>query len=451
MLFLTSHLRAGQENLKNRVNEYYKILDKIKLPKEAVKSPDLKESSIFWDHETSVGLKRKTKFVGGGEFVGREVDNISEFGKKCGPKDPEAEFGVQFDKSKTEMRSQRPETTFYENENKKQQIWKSKNVAEPEKIKVTQFLNQFDYVFWMGDLNFRSDYDETFINDIHFKLNSKDPVKQNQAALLLKQNDQLKKLRDNNSAFSDFKEAAINFLPTYKFNAITNTYQTVLNDGCLRMPSFTDRILYRSNHRGNLKCLEYNTISSMEGSDHKPVYGVFECDLLESTRTKVAVSAGFFHRNVLLQGMDRGKDCGAKHSKNDDVDNEKYPIRVQNSVFNNVAPLGNVKPAMHSFRNTGVTNSGFDDKRVFSPLVNKRVKPTQPESIELCDTSKSFALKNTRKTISFSSFKGTRKMLTPKFRGFTPKKEYNRRDTIDSNMVGDEASGSKASKTCTIS
>ena len=114
MLFLNSHLRAGQESLKNRVSEYYKILEKMKLPKDNTlgrggsKEHDNKDDDVC---SVKHGIKRKTAFANGNAPV------LSNGGAYLGH---------------GEVRSQRPEITFYESE-----VKKKKNSVEPEKIKVT--------------------------------------------------------------------------------------------------------------------------------------------------------------------------------------------------------------------------------------------------------------------------------------------------------------------------
>ena len=51
------------------------------------------------------------------------------------------------------------------------------------------------------------------------------------------------------------------------------------------MPSWCDRILYKFKNEENkineCKSLEYNSITSMDISDHKPVYGLFEIKIID--------------------------------------------------------------------------------------------------------------------------------------------------------------------------
>lgn len=71
------------------------------------------------------------------------------------------------------------------------------------------------------------------------------------------------------NVFNGFKEERINFMPTYKYDIGTDTYDT---SELQRIPSWTDRILYRSNV---LKCIYYNSCSKIKDSDHRPVFSMF--------------------------------------------------------------------------------------------------------------------------------------------------------------------------------
>lgn len=86
-----------------------------------------------------------------------------------------------------------------------------------------------------------------------------------------------------------FKEAKITFPPTYKLIVGTDDY--VLEEGGDRIPGWTDRILYiNDNYRFKskineiLEIKEYNSILKIVSSDHKPVYAIFELDLLRNRR-----------------------------------------------------------------------------------------------------------------------------------------------------------------------
>lgn len=67
--------------------------------------------------------------------------------------------------------------------------------------------DRFDFCFWIGDLNYRIDGSSSLISKC---------IKENRLEVLLN-NDQLLKESKSTQIFKDFKEEAITFLPTYKF------------------------------------------------------------------------------------------------------------------------------------------------------------------------------------------------------------------------------------------
>lgn len=62
----------------------------------------------------------------------------------------------------------------------------------------------------------------------------------------------------------------MNFKPTFKYDNDCDVYDTSKK---MRVPSWTDRILYKPD---NCKVLYYNRRES-RNSDHRPVLGIFEC------------------------------------------------------------------------------------------------------------------------------------------------------------------------------
>jgi len=91
-----------------------------------------------------------------------------------------------------------------------------------------------DYIFWMGDLNFRlveNSYDSNQIVE---------SVEKGEFAKLLAK-DQLNQVRREGEAFHELTEKLPNFAPTYKFEVGTDQYSKK------RRPAWTDRILSRVN------------------------------------------------------------------------------------------------------------------------------------------------------------------------------------------------------------
>jgi hypothetical protein len=114
-----------------------------------------------------------------------------------------------------------------------------------------------------------------FLGDLNYRINgSREDVEiliGYQMIDTLKTGDQLIIEMKKNTLFNGFREGFIDFAPTYKFNFGTNDYDTSKKK---RIPSWTDRILYRCLN----DCLDqvsYGSIFSCMHSDHKPVFSQF--------------------------------------------------------------------------------------------------------------------------------------------------------------------------------
>ncbi|XP_046427714.1 inositol polyphosphate 5-phosphatase K-like isoform X1 [Neodiprion fabricii] len=135
--------------------------------------------------------------------------------------------------------------------------------------KDTSSIFYHDYVFWIGDLNFRLNGEELSAEEIDLL------VKKNQLDLLLDK-DQLMAVMHSGEAFSELIENDIKFPPTYKYEFGSQEFDFK------RRPSWTDRILYKVNtdvYEGiRLKATQstYTSHPSYVQSDHKPVTGEFE-------------------------------------------------------------------------------------------------------------------------------------------------------------------------------
>lgn len=100
----------------------------------------------------------------------------------------------------------------------------------------------------------------------------------------LYENDQLNLQMVAGLSFPFYSEARIAFMPTYKFDLGTDTYDSSEK---ARIPAWTDRILRKG---PNLRQLAYNC-APLRFSDHRPVYAIFDCTVSivdEPVRDKIS-------------------------------------------------------------------------------------------------------------------------------------------------------------------
>lgn len=191
----------------------------------------------------------------------------------------------------------------------------------------------FDSVFWCGDLNFRlSEPREKLMQWIE---TTQFPLPEHLPHGLM-HTDQLTTVLADGAAFKGFHEAKITFPPTYKYDPGTQRFDTSSKQ---RAPAYTDRILYKFKpmpvmtvHRrtssiagGNknstshhhpptpVKCLAYDSVQSIITSDHKPVWALFR-NIIRPGVDTVPLAAGLFNREVYLEGMKRRLDNSGSSS-----------------------------------------------------------------------------------------------------------------------------------------
>ncbi|KAG9470643.1 hypothetical protein GDO78_017107 [Eleutherodactylus coqui] len=153
---------------------------------------------------------------------------------------------------------------------------------------------RFDEVFWFGDFNFRLNKDRTGVNSILQRKPGTD------MARLLKYDQLIKEMGDG-SIFKGFEESTIQFLPTYKFDIGCDEYDTTSKQ---RTPSYTDRVVYKSRNKGDIRVLKYAACSLVKTSDHRPVFGLFEVRIRPG-RDNIPLAAGLFDRELYLLGIKR--------------------------------------------------------------------------------------------------------------------------------------------------
>jgi len=139
----------------------------------------------------------------------------------------------------------------------------------------TELILYHDYVFWMGDLNFRLEADAFTFQQIDLAV-----AKRQLDALLVA--DQLVRARATGAAFGELHENAPTFPPTFKYKVGTDVFDAK------RRPAWTDRILFKAN-RANYDSIElslrqhsYASAPAFLDSDHKPVTANFSMDVFSA-------------------------------------------------------------------------------------------------------------------------------------------------------------------------
>ena len=69
-----------------------------------------------------------------------------------------------------------------------------------------------------------------------------------------------------------------------------------------RVPSWTDRVLYKTKRPGHVNCIAYNCVPEIRTSDHRPVFAVFDVQLRPG-RDTVPLNAGNFNREVYIEAI----------------------------------------------------------------------------------------------------------------------------------------------------
>jgi hypothetical protein len=123
-------------------------------------------------------------------------------------------------------------------------------------------IEDHDTILWFGDFNYRIGID----NDRARQLIKKHDLGE------LYENDQLNIQMVHGKCFPHYYEQMPTFMPTYKFNLGTDEYDT---SDKARIPAWCDRILTRGD---NLRQLYYDS-APLRFSDHRPVWGLFQCNV----------------------------------------------------------------------------------------------------------------------------------------------------------------------------
>jgi hypothetical protein len=126
-----------------------------------------------------------------------------------------------------------------------------------------EVVNQFDFLFFMGDLNYRIEMDS-----------AKEVMAMAQEGKFaeLYKADQLRAAMAEGTVFHDFVESEPTFPPTYKYKVGTREYTDK------RIPSYTDRVLWKTFPGHSVSVLKHVDAPDVLLSDHSPVRCVVEVD-----------------------------------------------------------------------------------------------------------------------------------------------------------------------------
>ncbi|PAA87546.1 hypothetical protein BOX15_Mlig020535g1, partial [Macrostomum lignano] len=154
---------------------------------------------------------------------------------------------------------------------------------------------RFDYVFWAGDLNFRLRVGESSRLRVDRLLQGENFSDRLTAV------DELKMAQAEGRVFEHFLEGDIRFPPTYKFDIDTDNYDT---SGKQRVPSYTDRVLYRCRKPGSATVTAYNSVPELRCSDHRAVYAVISLQIRPGS-DNLPLAYGRFRHTFYVEGNKR--------------------------------------------------------------------------------------------------------------------------------------------------
>lgn len=134
------------------------------------------------------------------------------------------------------------------------------------------------HVFWMGDLNYRINLER---DEVLSLANERDWER-------LRDADQLSAAMRDFDAFGEFSEGLLDFPPTYRYERGTRTYSAAK----MRIPSWCDRILWRSLPGTRAKVERYWSADAIMTSDHSPVVATITADLVHTTGVRALEDVG---------------------------------------------------------------------------------------------------------------------------------------------------------------
>lgn len=225
-------------------------------------------------------------------------------------------------------------------------------------------IGDHDHIIWLGDLNYRINLPNDRCRYLIDKGAFDDLITFDQ----LNQEMQVR-----GGAFYGFQEDQIKFYPTYKFDKGTSNYDTSEKQ---RVPSWTDRVLYRSTINDKITSLNYNSVMDIFESDHKPVYNTFRSRVKYiDTCKKKYLAREYFERYKAEIGDDVELSCdgGSSHALSSQCSTFSADALSDMNLLDEASSLAPKLPS----RIPVVTASTLP-RRVPPPPVSRRVATEQP-------------------------------------------------------------------------
>ncbi|KAJ8145106.1 hypothetical protein OY671_001793 [Metschnikowia pulcherrima] len=244
-------------------------------------------------------------------------------------------------------------------------------------------IDDHDNVIWFGDLNYRLNLPNDRCRQL---LNSG-------AFDEMQQVDQLNlEKKESGGPFYSFKESRILFYPTYKFDKRTSNYDSSEKQ---RVPSWTDRILFKSKDRNSLKPSNYNAVMDIFISDHKPVYYTFECKVKFVNEKKKKELALSYYNDYKTANGDVVHSARSLTSTPDSLSSSSFKSEAMSDL--NLLDFDDTPPQLPSRSNTLINT------------LPRRIPPPPPASRRVAPAGKSMELDLIGKTraVSVSSDKAS--------------------------------------------
>lgn len=174
-----------------------------------------------------------------------------------------------------------------------------RTIASGIRFQTGRTIEDHKSILWFGDFNYRIGMD----NERARQLIKKGDLES------LYENDQLNINMVHGKCFPHYSEQRPNFLPTYKYDLRTDNYDT---SDKARIPAWCDRILTRGD---NLRQMYYDS-APLKFSDHRPVWGLFQCAISVVDQAKKdqisaqlyskrrAVVGGHLANNIIVESDD---------------------------------------------------------------------------------------------------------------------------------------------------